>query len=255
MINDSKTTWVGADAQIRSDILSLNYPIEQGIVTNWDDMQEIWNYQFTHDLKIFPDCNPIMLTEPPLNPRGNREKMAELMFESFQVPALYLGLQAVLAWWSTSPRGASLVIDSGDGVTHIVPVLEGFAVSHGIQRFDVAGADLTRYLMRCLHESGHDFVTSAKVDTIKDIKEKLCYVASDFYHQTEDVASYELPDSRVIKVGSPRFKAPEALFRPKLLGMETPGIHEIVRDSISKCDVNIHMKNLFWLAALLCFLD
>ena len=199
-------------------------------------MQEIWKYQFANELKILPDSAPILLSEPPLNPLRNREKMAEIMFETFQTPALYLSLQPVLAFYASS-KGLGIVLDSGEQTTHIVPIFEGFALRHGIQRLDIGGSDLNRYLMKCLHESGLPAVASAE---IKDIKEKLCYVATDVNNETEQFARYVLPDQQVLQIGSPRFKTPEALFRPSLLGMEAPGIHEIINDSINKCDMDIH---------------
>ncbi|MBA7592159.1 Bacterial actin-related protein [subsurface metagenome] len=116
-------------------------------------MEKIWHYTFYTDLRIDPSEHPVLLTEAPLNPRPNREKMAEIMFETFNVPALYVAMQAVLSLYA-SGRTTGCVIDIGDGVSHVVPIFEGFALSHAIQRIDLAGRDITTYLQRLLRQKG-----------------------------------------------------------------------------------------------------
>jgi len=186
-----------------------------------------------------------LLTEAPLNPKHNREKMAELIFEVFKFPGMYVAIQAVLSLYA-SGRITGLVVDSGDGVTHTVPIYEGYTLPHAIARLDLAGRDLTNYMKRLLMERGYAFTTTAEREIVRDIKEKLTYVAGNFEGELKisDKSSaiertYELPDGQVITVGNERFRCPEVLFKPSFIGMESVGIHEMIHNNITQCDLDI----------------
>ncbi len=230
--------FIGQKAQELRGLLKIRYPLEHGIVTDWDDMERIWQFVYTEELKTLSEevwmylvdriiiwvfitagmadhsslvyQHPVLLTEAPLNPRSNRDMAAQIMFETFNVPALYNSIQAVLSLYA-SGRTTGVVLDAGDGVSHAVPVYEGFAMPSSIRRIDVAGRDVTEYMQLLFRKSGYVFHTSAEKEVVRLIKEKTCYVALDSKKEEKEwtqsggrpegkILEYQLPDGNKIKV-------------------------------------------------------
>jgi len=246
-INDVevKDLMVGEDASKLRSMLECTYPMENGMVRSWEDMQHVWDYTFHEKMKIDPKECKIMLTEPPMNPTRNREKMIEVMFEKYGFDSAYVAIQAVLTLYAQGLL-TGVVVDSGDGVTHICPVYQGFALPHLTRRLDIAGRDITKYLIKLLLLRGYAFNKTADFETVRMMKEKLCYVGYDIHAElklaqetTFLVEEYTLPDGRVIKLGGERFEASEALFQPHLINVDGQGVAEMVFSSIQAGDIDM----------------
>ncbi|KAI9716484.1 MAG: Actin-like protein [Chrysothrix sp. TS-e1954] len=257
--------FIGQRAQELRGLLKIRYPLEHGIVTDWEDMERIWTYVYAEELKTLSEEHPVLLTEPPLNPRTNRDTAAQILFETFNIPALYTSIQAVLSLYA-SGRTTGTVLDSGDGVSHAVPVYEGFAIPSAIRRIDVAGRDVTEQLQTLLRKSGYVLHTSAEKEVVRMIKEKCCYLAAEPKREEKEwagigvggfgaglnsravqegkIMEYILPDGNKLKLGTERFRAPEILFEPEIIGLEYPGIQHLITDAIGRSDMDLR-KNLY----------
>ncbi|CAJ0877799.1 17146_t:CDS:2 [Entrophospora sp. SA101] len=191
-----KNIMVGDEAAELRSMLQMSYPMENGIIKIWEDMKHLWDYTFYEKLKVDPKECKILLTEPPMNPLDNRREMVKTMFENYGFQGVHVEIQAVLTLYAQGLM-SGVVIDSGDGVTHIVPIFDGYALPHQVRRLDVAGRDVTKYLIKLLLLRGYAFNRTADFETVRQIKEKLCYV---------------------------RFEAPECMFQPHLVDVEKPGV-------------------------------
>ena len=251
---ESKSEYIGDEAQKMRGVLKLTYPITSGIVSDWELMEKVWEYCFSNELRVDPTEHKILLTEAPMNPKANREKMTQLMFETFQVEGLYVAIQAVLSLYSNG-RTTGMVCDSGDGVTHTVPVYEGYSIPHAVKKNYIAGRAITDHMVNLLTSDGitEQGGVSAWRQIVRKIKEELCFVSLDpeadkakSAESTELAKQYELPDGQTVSVNAPRFMGPEALFNPGLIkeGDEVPGMHTMTYESINECDIDVR-KDLY----------
>ncbi|KAF2230091.1 arp2 3 complex subunit [Viridothelium virens] len=211
----------------------IHYPIRHGQIENWDHMERFWSNSIFKYLRVEPEDHYFLLTEPPLNPPENRENTAEIMFESFNCSGLYIAVQAVLAlaasWTSTKVTDRSLtgtVIDSGEGVTHVIPVAEGYVIGSSIKSIPIAGRDITYFVQQLLRDRGEP---DSSLKTAERIKEKECYVCPDivkefarFDADREQFRKFHVADpvagrkGVTVDVGYERFLAPEIFFNPEI---------------------------------------
>ncbi|XP_074046972.1 actin-related protein T3 [Macrotis lagotis] len=258
--NFQKELYMGEEAQARRCALSISYPVERGLVTSWADMEAMWKNVYERNLKKLANESPVMITEPALNPLANREKMTELFFESFEVPALYVSIQPVLALFA-SGYTTGYVLDSGAGVTQCVPIFDGYCLPHGVLRLDLAGRDLTECLIKLLQN--HDILLLSPSDklVVNNIKENCCYVATNFQEEVTKnpvtlEKTYKLPDGKTIKLHDELFRCPESLFFPGHMNLEAPGIDKLCFNSIMKCDTDLRstfFSNIVLAGGSTCF--
>lgn len=239
---NAKDFYVGADVFSQSSVMSLFCPIENKIITNFDDMEKIWSHIITNELKLEPETHPVLMTESPQNTKSAREKSLQIMMETLKVPAYYTTYPEVLSLYSAGLT-TGVVVDSGETVTHIVPVYECFSMNHVLSRLDIGGRQINAYLKKVLMYNGIKLQTTKEREILTDIKEKLCYVAVDpdsdlqkIEHVNEIETTFKMPDGSVIQIGSQRFKAPEPLFDSQLISVQSPGLHQLINDTINKCD-------------------
>ncbi|XP_032724418.1 uncharacterized protein LOC116874106 [Lontra canadensis] len=211
--------------------------LNRGVVSDWDALEVLWQHLFYCRLGVRPEELAVLVADSPISPRTNREKVAEILFERFHVPAMQTVHQALLALYAYG-RTTGLVLGSGHGTSYVAPILTGDLAPLDTYRLDVAGADLTEYLAQLLLAGGH---SPPKVGLVNQIKEACCYVAMNMTAevartQTQARVDFVLPDKHVITLGSERFCCPEALFQPSLLGLNQPGLPQLALLSISRLE-------------------
>ena len=242
-----KSEYIGDEAMQKRGILNLSYPIAAGIVESWEDMEKVWHHTFYNELRVAPEeAQGVLLTEAPRNPKANREKMTTIMFETFQVKNVYVALQAVMSLYAAG-RTTGLVCDAGDGVSHTIPVFEGFSIPHAVEKMEIAGRVLTDYMQKLLLGIGESLTSSAELEIVRDIKEKLCFVSQDYetenaqaHASSELDVAYTMPDKRVINVpGHVRMGCPELLFKPDLNGKSCKSLHALSWASVQASDVDV----------------
>jgi len=223
-------------------------------------MELFWEHCIFRYLRCEPEDHYFLLTEPPLNAPENREFTAEVMFETFNVPGLYIAVQAVLAlaasWTSKQVSERTLtgtVIDSGDGVTHVIPVAEGYVIGSSIKHIPIAGKDITGFIQQLMLEREGSSIPSAdRFEVARRVKEQYCYVCPDLvkefkrYDQEKDKWIKTLTEAErnnkkpfTYDVGYERFLAPEIFFNPDIYSSDflTP-LPKVVDDTIQSCPID-----------------
>eukprot|EP00929_Paragymnodinium_shiwhaense_P031327 TRINITY_DN17572_c0_g3_i5.p1 TRINITY_DN17572_c0_g3~~TRINITY_DN17572_c0_g3_i5.p1 ORF type:complete len:306 (+),score=54.81 TRINITY_DN17572_c0_g3_i5:690-1607(+) len=223
--------------------------MERGLVTNWDAMENIYRRVFFNELKVDPEDHPVLLTEPFLNPKANREKALQVMFELLRSPAVYIITHSALTLYA-SRRTAGVVLNCGEGMSTAVPIFEGFALPHAASHLAVSGSDITDYLAELLEDRGRFFMPAERNGVVRALKEKVCYVAPDYEAQTESAdrdrerleLAYDFPDGSCICLCQERFQAAEVLFRPSLIGKGPDGISSLIYNSIMQADSDVRVS-------------
>ncbi|KAG5482938.1 hypothetical protein LSCM1_06977 [Leishmania martiniquensis] len=205
--------------------------LEHGLVADWDAMEEYWRHLFNSYLCVEPQDVGILLTEAVATPYEQREAAAEILFESFGVPQLCVGLQVLFVLSDVGDGcDTALVVESGAGVTQVVPVVSGYAVASAARRFPVAGRDVTQYVLSCLREHERGIEAEQALAVAERVKVRYGYVAKDIAHEfalvDSKLPSYVIRHTELhtrtgapysVDVGYERFLAPEMLFQPDLL--------------------------------------
>ena len=238
---DKKKFFVGKEASAISGVLNINNPVSEGVINNWDDIEKLLGYIFSSELKVDPSEYNILLTETPMNPKENKEKLAQIMFENFNVQRCYIALESLLSLFSAG-KDTGISVDIGDGISSFVPIYYGCSLPYAIIRSNVAGRLLTKYLNELLEKKGYNFSTMAEKEIIKDIKEKGCYISNDNYEnelKNIDNFLYELPDGNKIELKEERIKCPEVLFNPSIINNNDKNISQNCYEAVEKCDNDI----------------
>lgn len=235
----AKELYVGDDCLEGLNHMATRRPIENGIIENFEDMEKLWEYTFFEKLDANPMRHPLILTEPPYNPKPNRERVAEMMFESFGVPSLNISIQGVLALLGHG-RTSGVVLSSGEGVTSTIPIFDGFGLPHCINRMDTAGKDLNIILGKLLAKNGLSLVKSTEKNETQNIKEQHCYVSQDPSEENAEAVEHTLPDGRKVTLKDERWQATEGLFNPAAGGLESEnmGCASMVWDTVAKCELD-----------------
>jgi actin-related protein len=204
--------------------------VERGIVTDWHAMERLLHHQFFAELRAPPSENAVCHTESPTAPRAHRERLLELLFETFDTPHVQI-VNSAKASLFASGRGTGLILDSGGGVTHAVALFEGTVMHHGVRLLDLAGNDVSDVL------ASH-FPADVRRSDVAAVKQTMCQVRTE--GSCANGGAYKLPDGTSLPVTAEALSdAPEIMFRPQLVGLEAPGVHEMVREAIDACDVDL----------------
>mmetsp|Transcript_1804 Transcript_1804/g.2459 ORF Transcript_1804/g.2459 Transcript_1804/m.2459 type:complete len:418 (-) Transcript_1804:208-1461(-) len=255
---DDLDFYIGNEATKRSTHYDLSYPVRGGVIDNWDNMERLWQRAIFSYLRCEPEEHYFLLTEPPMNTPENREYTAEIMFETFNIPGLYIAVQAVLAltasWSSSQQQERSLtgvVVDSGDGLTHVIPVADGYVLPSSIRQMPLAGRDVTIAVNQYLKDRNEPMPPEESLDVARQVKENFCYTCNDI---VKEFTKYDTNPTKYFKrlegyrgatpwridVGYERFLGPEIFFNPELCNADlSKPLPQIVDEAILHCPIDV----------------
>ena len=240
----SQRRFIGDEAYSKRGTLNITYPIKDRVIMNWEDMEQIWSHSYYNVLKIDPNTHPILVTEPILNPKKNRERITQIMFETFNVTDLYIAHQASLAIYAARVT-TGIVFDSGDSITTCAPVYNGFYIPKFIVKASSAGSTITNYLLKLLRARGYTLESKADLEFVRELKEQACFVADDYealsksFDEEKDSKVFQGPNGEEIRLGTEMFKCPEALFDADITRVDSDPLPTLLHKSIMKCDKNM----------------
>ncbi|KAG0679854.1 hypothetical protein C6P40_002970 [Pichia californica] len=246
-------TFVGNHAQLNRGLLKLTYPIEHGTIKDWNSLELIWQQVLLHDLidnntnnEISLKEHTMLITEHPFSERRQREKIGELLFETFGLGAINIAIPSVLSLYSTG-RTTGVSIDIGDGVCCVAPIFEGFTLPGSIKRINIGGRDITKQLQIELMKDGYSFNSSSEFEIVRNMKERLGFIKQkndlNEYNKDNDFEKFQLPDGKSLKVRKQSLnKSCEILFKPEIYGFEYDKFPNIISDSINSTDMELRGK-------------
>lgn len=244
----AKEVYYGHEALQKRGVLVLAHPIKNGYVKNWDYLEELWKITINQEVGVEAKDHPMFVTDPIKSSKFQRAKLMALAFEKFQAPSFYVLNPGILSLYAGG-KTTGLILDSGDGVTQIIPVMDEYTLPHASKRLNIGGKNILEGLTTLLGNQGLDHNSMKSNDILREIKETKCYVAQDYEQElkafsdgTAEASTFELPDGTQVDLGSVQIECPEALFSPYMLGCEFEGIQHSVIECVKKCDMSIRKE-------------
>lgn len=240
-----KDIMIGDEVIPYRNLLELSYPIKNGIIESTEDLCRLWEYAITKKLGVEDVSDKkVLVTEAPMNPFINKEKMLEILFEQIGVDSVNIEPQAKCSLFCEG-KDTGIVLDSGDGVTHVIPIYNGIILKLNIDRMNIAGRHITEYLTRLFQKKGYAFNSTVDFELVREMKEKFCFISNDIQgdrklarETTYYNSFYKLPDGSRIHISDEKFEATECLFEPYLIGEEIDGVHEMTFKCINNCPID-----------------
>jgi actin len=253
LMEEPDKLYIGREALNNSNYLKLEYPVKNGIITDFDKIEKVWNYLFYNELKTKPEAHNVFLTESLFTSNSDREKIAEIMFEKFSVFNIHMEPQPVMTLYSTT-KTSGIIVESGESMTTIVPVFESYIIPQGVRNTNIAGGELTKYLYKFLETElkkfnvgNTDYITKKikekflelKMDPISNLDQEILINSS----KSRNVGTFTLPDGNNISIGNEVYLTPELLFNPLPL-QDSKSIQDMLYESIQNVDIFIRKDML-----------